>query len=91
LAPFTMKLYIESAVGGFDFVTGEHYGSVDLRSGSLIGLRKDDQLGLALLESDMSDTVGVFTGGIVGDVLIGVIRADGITEIAVYRKTNRRD
>ena len=91
LAPFTMKLYIESSAGGFDFVTGEHYGSVDLRSGSLVGLRKGTQLGLALLETDMTDTVGVFTGGIVGDSLIGVIRADGITQNVKYRKTNRRD
>jgi hypothetical protein len=91
LAPFTMKLYIESSAGGFDFVTGEHYGSVDLRSGPLVGLRKGTQLGLALLESDMTDTVGVFTGGIVGDSLIGVIRADGIMQNVKYRKTTRRD
>lgn len=91
LSPFTMKLYVESTVGGFDFVTGEHYGSIDLRSGSLVGVRTGDRLSLALLESDMADTVAVFTGGIVGDSLIGVIQADGITQNVRYRKTNRRD
>jgi hypothetical protein len=91
LAPFTMKLYIESTVGGHDFITGEHYGSVDLRSGALIGLRSGNQLGLALLESNMADTVAVFTGTILGDTLVGAIRADGITQQVRYRKTSRRD
>jgi hypothetical protein len=92
IAPFTMKLYIESTVGAFDFITGEHYGSIDLRSGSLVGVRHGALLSLGLLESsDMSDTVAVFTGSIVGDSIIGVVRADGITQNVKYRKTARRD
>ena len=90
-SPFTMKLYIESAVGSFDFITGEHYGSVDLRSGSLVGVRNGDNLNLALLDREMTDTAGVFTGRIAGDTLIGEVRAGGLTETVRFRKTNRRD
>ena len=91
LSPFTMKLYVESSAGGFDVITGEHYGSIDLRSGSVIGLRHDDQLGLAILGTDMSDTAAVFTGRIVNDTLVGTVRADGIVQNVRFHKTNRRD
>ena len=91
LAPFTMKLYVETDGEDFDFITGEHYGSIDLRSGSVVGLRSHNQLGLALLGTDMSDTAAVFTGTIVGDTLVGVVRADGISQNVRFRKTARRD
>jgi hypothetical protein len=91
VAPFTMKLYIESTVGNFDFITGEHYGSVDLRSGSLVGVRTQDRLTLALLDRELTDTAGVLTGQIVGDTLFGTVRADGRTESIRFRKTSRRD
>jgi hypothetical protein len=91
LAPFTMKLYVESSAQGFDFITGEHFGSIDLRSGSLVGIRAGDKLNMALLESDMADTVATFSGNIVGDTLIGVIHADGLTQNVKFKKTARTD
>jgi hypothetical protein len=91
ISPFTMKLYIESTVGGFDFLTGEHYGSVDLRSGSVVGVRDGNRVSLALLDREMSDTNAVFTGEIVGDTLVGLVRAERLTEAVRFRKTARRD
>jgi hypothetical protein len=86
-----MKLYVESRAGEFDFITGEHYGSADFRSGSLIGLRTADRLNVALLGTDMTDTVATFTGTIVGDSLLGTFRREGSLETARFRMTGRRD
>jgi hypothetical protein len=87
-----MKLYIESTSGGFDFLTGEHYGSTIMRSGSLVGVRQGSRISLALVDRELSDTNATFTGDIVGDTLIGSIRAPGgFNESVRYIKTSRRD
>jgi hypothetical protein len=91
IAPFTMKLYIESQSGAATFVTGEHYGSSDVPGGALVGLRSGNRLSVAFLESDMSDTLSVFVGDIDGNLITGVVSAGPLSETATYRKTTRRD
>ena len=75
-APRAMKLYIESKSGAYAFITGEHFGSAAFEPASLVGLRSGNQVSVAFLEfsTDVSDTVAVFTGNIVGDSLIGAVR-----------------
>lgn len=91
IAPFTMKLFIESEGGSTTFITGEHYGSPDVAGGPLMGLRSGNRLSVAFLESDISDTLSVFVGDIRGDSLIGVVTAGPLSETLTYRKTTRRD
>ena len=93
-APLAMKLYIESKAGEFTFLTGESFGSDELPSASVIGLRSGNNLSVAFLQfsTDVSDTLAVFTGTVVGDSLIGAIRfgaAGGFIEPVRYGKTDR--
>ena len=78
-----MKLYVESRAGDFTFITGEYFGGAELPAASLIGLRSGDNLSLAFLQfsTDVSDTLAVFTGAVVGDSLLGAIR---FTESGAY-------
>ncbi len=80
VAPRALKLYIESKAGDYEFLTGEHGGSVAFEPASLVGLRSRNQLSMAFLRffTDVSDTLAVFRGEIVGDSLIGTVRlSDG--------------
>lgn len=92
-APTAIKLYIESSVGKFSFITGEHSGSLAFEPASIVGVRTGDRLSLAFLQfsNDVSDTLAVFVGDVVGDSLIGVadLRDGGRRQAVRYGKVRR--
>ena len=94
--PLAIKLYIESTVGQYTFITGEYFGSTVMPPGSLTGLKSGSTVTLAFLQfsSDVSqDTLATFTGQSVGDSLIGTVTVRGPgggTEAVRYGKTSRR-
>jgi hypothetical protein len=79
IVPGDITLFVESTAGEQTFLTGEFTGNAEIPSASLVGLLEGQRVALALMrfENDVSDTVGVFTGEITGDSLIGEMRIPG--------------
>ena len=79
IVPSDITLFVESEAGEKTFLTGEFTGNADIPSASVVGLAEGTRVSLALMrfENDVSDTVGVFTGQIAGDSLIGEMRIPG--------------